>query len=91
MSTINRFGSADSRIIEADFSREQLRDFAIRKEILWESEAALDEEVSAKEIEYITSLRANDPAVGYNRWPRFKDTGAAQPGRVRLPARSTRA
>jgi hypothetical protein len=24
-----------------------------------------------KEIEFIRALRSNDPAVGYNRWPRF--------------------
>lgn len=46
--TINYFGSADSRIIEADFSREQRRDFTIRKELLWESENVLDGEVNAK-------------------------------------------
>jgi len=35
--TLNYFGSADSRLIEQDFTREQRRDFTIRKEILWES------------------------------------------------------
>jgi hypothetical protein len=88
--TINYFGSADSRTIEADFSREQRQDFTIRKEILWETENGSDCEVNAKEIEYIISLRANDPAVGYNRWPRFKDTDAVPSEEVRLAARSTR-
>lgn len=74
--TVNYFGSADSRIIEADFSREQRRDFTIRREILWETENGSDGEVNAKEIEYISSLRSNDPAVGYNRWPKFKGIGA---------------
>lgn len=64
--TLNYFGSADSRIIEKDFSKKQLRDFIIRKEILWGSETASDAEVNKKEVEYITSLRANDPSVGYN-------------------------
>lgn len=33
----NYFGSASSALIAADFTREQRRDFVIRKEILWES------------------------------------------------------
>ena len=64
------FGSADSRLIERDFSREERRDFAIRKEILWESETASDSDVSAKEVEFIRVLRSNDPNIGYNQWPK---------------------
>ncbi len=70
--TLNYFGSADSSLIEEDFTREQQRDFTIRKEILWESETASDSEVNMKEVEYITSHRSNDPGIGYNQWPRFK-------------------
>jgi predicted RNase H-like nuclease len=70
--TLNYFGSADSKTIAADFSVEQQRDFTIRKQILWESAVASDAEVNAKEVEYITALRANDPAVGYNRWPKCR-------------------
>lgn len=68
--SINYFGSADSELIEKDFSREQRRDFTIRKEIIWESDAASDREVSAKEIEFIRVLRSNDTDIGYNRWPK---------------------
>jgi hypothetical protein len=70
--SINYFGSADSKLIAQDFTREQRREFTVAKEILWESENASDTEVSQKELEYITSLRSNDPAIGYNRWPRFR-------------------
>jgi hypothetical protein len=70
--SINYFGSANSRIIESDFTREQRRDFAIRREILWESDTASDSEVSIKEAEFIKLFKANDPAIGYNRWPRFR-------------------
>ncbi len=66
--SINYFGSASSKLIAADFTREQRRDFTIRKEILWESETATLAEVNAKELEYILELRANSPDVGYNRW-----------------------
>jgi hypothetical protein len=44
----------------------------IRKEIIWASEDATDAEVTRKEIELIRALRSNDPAIGYNRWPKFK-------------------
>ncbi len=70
--SINYFGSADTRLIERDFTREQRRDFTIRKEILWESEVASDSEVNVKELEFINSLKANDPVVGYNQWPKFR-------------------
>jgi hypothetical protein len=49
--SINFFGSADDALIAADFTREQRRDFTVRREILWESETATDADVSAKEIE----------------------------------------
>lgn len=69
---INYFGSASNALIAMDFTPEQRRDFTIRREILWESETATRAEITAKEIEFITALRSNDPSVGYNRWPKFK-------------------
>lgn len=68
--SINYFGSADNRIIARDFTRAQRRDFTIRKEILWESEIASDKDASQKEVEFIVALRANDPLIGYNQWPK---------------------
>jgi DNA modification methylase len=69
--TINYLGSGASSLIERDFTREQRRDFTIRKEILWESESASDSEVRRMEVEFIRKLCSNDPAIGYNRWPQF--------------------
>ena len=69
---INYFGSADGRLIEKDFSWEQQMEFTIRKQILWHSETASDNEVNLKEVEFIVALRSHDPAVGYNQWPKFK-------------------
>lgn len=69
---INYFGSADSELIAKDFTREQRRDFTIRREILWESDTVTDSELSQKEREYILALRSNEPAIGYNRNPPFK-------------------
>jgi hypothetical protein len=70
--SINYFGSANSKIIEKDFTREQMRDFTIRKEILWESETATDNEVNRKEIEFIKYYRSNDQSIGYNKWPKLE-------------------
>lgn len=68
--SINYFGSASSALITADITPEQRRDMTIRKEILWESQTATRTEVSAKEVELIRAIRANDPVIGYNQWPR---------------------
>ncbi|RLB64990.1 MAG: GIY-YIG nuclease family protein [Deltaproteobacteria bacterium] len=67
--TITYLGSVSNELIENDFTREELRDFTVRKEILFESRD--EQEVNRLESEYILKFRANDPAVGYNRWPIF--------------------
>ena len=77
--TIDYFGSPSSDLIAKDFTEEQRRSFTITKEILWESESASDEEVRSKEVEYIKSLRSNDPAIGRNRWPKFKRQDGREP------------
>ena len=69
--SINYFGSANSKVIEKDFTRDERRSFTITKEILWESKTASKEQVNEKEVEYIKKLRSNNPEVGYNRWPKF--------------------
>jgi len=68
------FGSADPDIVAKDFTRKQRRDFTVRREILWESATASNSEVLRRKIEYILALRANDPAIGYNRRPKFRQT-----------------
>lgn len=76
--SINYFGSASESLIAADFTREQRRDFTIRRETLWESDTATDTEVSRKEVEYILAYRSNEPPIGYNRWPKPKPKMDAQ-------------
>ena len=71
---IRYFGSASAKHIGQDFTREQRRDFTVRREILWESDTASKSEVLRKEQEFIKELRSNDPAIGYNRSPKFKPT-----------------
>jgi hypothetical protein len=72
--SINYFGSASHRLIAQDFSREERRDFTIRKEILWESATATDQEVNQIEVELIRCYQSNNPTIGYNQWPKFKPT-----------------
>ena len=68
--SVNYFGSANSKLIEADFTAEQRRNFTICREILWASETATDAEVSRTEVNLIRQFKSNDPLIGYNRWPR---------------------
>lgn len=72
--TLNYFGSADSRLIEKDFSRDLRKDFTIRKEILFEAENLTDQEINKKEVELIKQYKSNNPLIGYNQWPKFKAT-----------------
>ena len=68
------FGSpsrSTGREIDADFNPETLRDFVVRKEILWESEDASKAEATKVEAEWIQRLQSNNPAVGYNRNPKW--------------------
>jgi hypothetical protein len=46
--SVNYYDSASDDLIAKDFTREQRRDFTIRKEILWESLSATDIELSSK-------------------------------------------
>jgi hypothetical protein len=70
---LNYFGSANSSLIAADFTDEQKRDFTIRKEIIWESVTEDIQEVNRVEVELIRKHNSNNPKIGYNLWPRFKE------------------
>ena len=66
-------GSPDMNLVNADFETlpdDIRRDYTLRKEILWESSTATEVELSAMEVEMIRLHRSNDPAIGYNRWPK---------------------
>jgi len=72
--SIHYFGSPCGALIEADFTREQRQSFTVTRDILWESVDTTDSEVARIEGRYIVELGANDPSIGYNRWPRRKST-----------------
>lgn len=69
--SINYFGSASDTLVAADFTWEQRQRFTVTRDVLWYSEVATVSEVTAVEVRFIRELRSNDPAVGYNQWPRF--------------------
>jgi hypothetical protein len=70
--SINYFGSPSAKArIEADLAEHRL-DLTARKQILWESDTATATEVRAMEKRMILEHRANDPAVGYNLFPRYQ-------------------
>ncbi len=77
LNEINYFGSASHAVIAQDFTAEQRRSFTITREILWESGDATRAEVTKREIEFIRQFRSNDPAIGYNRFPKLR---GADPG-----------
>lgn len=70
--TLNYFGSACSQLIEKDFTIEQQEDFIIRKEIIWKSNFASDKEINKTEIELIKQYQSNNPNIGYNQLPKYK-------------------
>jgi hypothetical protein len=70
--SINYFGSAKDALIALDFTLEERRDFSIRKQILWESATASPKEVHQKEYELILLNGSNNPALGYNKNPKYK-------------------
>jgi hypothetical protein len=76
--SINYFGSADHALVAADFTAEQRRRFTVTREVLWESATATLSEVNAMEVHYIRLYRSNDPAIGYNRWPKLADSSVEQ-------------
>ena len=51
---------------------QQLRDFTIRMEILWESETSTNAELTPKEVEFMQRLPSNNPRAGYNRRPKHE-------------------
>ena len=82
--SINYFGSASSKLIQQDFTREQRRNFIIRREILWESDTASNVEVNAKEVEYIHHLQSNNPEIGYNQRPKFSQITLSETRSIQL-------
>jgi len=71
--TFRYFGSPNSKLLESDFNCDEKKDFTIKREILWQSNDAPDREVNKKEVELILKYKSNNPKIGYNRLPKFKE------------------
>ena len=63
--SVRYFGSWSDALIEQDFSKEDLQDLTLRKQILFESDNKL--EIRQKESELIRALKSNDPLIGYSQ------------------------
>ncbi len=72
--SINYFGSADDDLIAKDFTREERKTFTIKKEILFQSKKITNRKISKLEEKCIIRYRSNDPEIGYNQHPKFKNT-----------------
>ena len=70
--SLRYFGSWDNLTVEADFTTDELRDFTVRKEILFENADKFA--VTTKEAELIRQFKFNDPAIGYNRTHRRRQS-----------------
>ena len=69
--TLTYFGSVKSDYVAKDFTEEEMKDFTIRKEIIFESESI--EEINSIESKFILENESNNPEFGYNQWPKFKE------------------
>jgi len=68
--SLTYFGSVNCELVAKDFSEDEMRDFSVRKQIIFESESA--EEINKIEAQLIVEYGANNPEIDYNKWPRFK-------------------
>lgn len=67
-------GSPSIDVVNADFEQlpeHQRKDYTIRKQILWESDSCTDREFAEMEVQFIRENQSNNPAIGYNRWPKY--------------------
>ena len=62
---INYFGSWSCELVEGDFTKSELMNFIIKKEILFESDDK--KEVLKKEGKMIRELKSSEERIGYNR------------------------
>lgn len=61
------FGSACRKLLTADFTREQRKDFTVRKELVEELVHTTREKINLAERAWIERCRSYDPKIGYNR------------------------
>jgi hypothetical protein len=73
--------------IAADLELEPHRfDLTLRKEILWESETATERRGSQEGARTDREAGANNPEIGYNVLPRWRDPMSAAPPLKKIPS-----
>jgi len=68
--SLRYFGSWDNDLVAQDFTKLELSNFTLQKNILIESSDK--DEISKKEIELIRAHQSNNPVTGYNKFPLFR-------------------
>ncbi|APJ05162.1 hypothetical protein AXG55_10730 [Silvanigrella aquatica] len=69
----NYFGSVNEKFLRDDFSRDEIQKFKITKDIIFE-EIDIDYFVLLiKEKEFIIKYESNNPLIGYNKKPKYKN------------------
>lgn len=63
--SLRYFGSWSNDLVASDFTKDELRSFTLKKEILFESDDKIL--IRKKEIEFIKLFNSTDPEIGYNR------------------------
>lgn len=71
--SLNYYGSADNQYIDRDFPEYLKSYFTIKKEIIWHTDIASDQEVNKVEVELIRQFQSNNPIIGYNKWPKYEE------------------
>ena len=68
--TVYYFGSPTNKAIEDDFPISEYKKLTIDKEILYYKMGISRLDLVRIELDYIRQLRSNDPAIGYNLFPK---------------------
>ena len=70
--SLRYFGSWDNNDVAADFTKDELVSLTLTKDILFESgDKSL---INKKEVEFIELYKSNNPSIGYNKWPKIKQS-----------------
>jgi hypothetical protein len=75
--SLSYFGSWDANLVEQDFSKAELQDLTLRKQILFESESK--EEIRRMESVLIRELRSSDPRLDTTRLTRSEKLRSLPP------------
>jgi hypothetical protein len=67
------FWQSRQQTLRGRLYRQREKGFYDKKTILWQSNDATDKEVNKKEVELILKYQSNNPKIGYNRLPKFKE------------------